>query len=110
MEEDDNIRDEEPNEDEMIDQEAGEEDETGLSKLLKKLPDWSAGLIIYNKNAYPPIARSKYAEGEYYFSTSWRSVAKNVNGDNIVMTKEGDVKKYKIKRKGDSKYIQVTLI
>lgn len=108
MEEDDNIRDEEFNEEDMEDQ--GEEgSETGLSKLLKKLPDWSAGLIIYNKNAYP-IARSKYADGEYYFSTSWRSVAKNVNGDNVVMTKDGDVKKYKIKRKGDSKYIQVTLI
>jgi hypothetical protein len=108
MEEDDNIRDEEFNEDEMDNQEeTGGESE--LSKLLKKLPDWSVGLIIYNKNAYP-IARSRYAEGEFYFSTSWRSIAKNVNGDNVVMTKDGDVKKYKVKRKGDSKYIQVTLI
>ncbi|MGC8597602.1 MAG: hypothetical protein ACP5NY_06785 [Thermocladium sp.] len=108
MEEDDNIRDEEFNEDELDNQEeVGGESE--LSKLLKKLPDWSVGLIIYNKNAYP-IARSRYAEGEFYFSTSWRSIAKNVNGDNVVMTKDGDVKKYKVKRKGDSKYIQVTLI
>jgi hypothetical protein len=98
MEEDDNIRDEEFNEDEMDNQEeAGGESE--LSKLLKKLPDWSVGLIIYNKNAYP-IARSRYAEGEFYFSTSWRSIAQNVNGDNVVMTKGWRRKEVQSKTQG----------
>lgn len=88
------------------DEEEGE-GESDIKDVVKKAPEWSAGIIIYNNSAYP-IAKSKYVEGEFYFSTSWRAVKKGVRGD-LVVLKDGSTHRYRIKRKGD-KYIQVVLL
>lgn len=99
-------------EDEEEPEHGSEEEEQGgqgldVEGLVKRAPEWSAGVIVYNNSVYP-IARSKYVEGEYYFSTSWRSIKRGVKGDFVVL-KDGSTHKYKVKRKGD-KYIQVVLI
>ncbi|MFP3157596.1 MAG: hypothetical protein RXQ97_05240 [Caldivirga sp.] len=89
------------------DEEEGEGGELDIREVAKKAPEWSAGVIVYNNSAYP-IAKSKYAEGEFYFSTSWRAVKKGIRGE-LVVLKDGSTHKYRIKRKGD-KYIQVVLL
>ena len=97
--------DEEHSEDE--EEEEGEGEELDVKEIARKAPEWSVGIIIYNNAAYP-IARSKYAEGEFYFSTSWRAVKKGVKGE-LVILKDGSTHKYRVKRRGD-KYIQVVLL
>lgn len=84
----------------------GEED-SEYSSLISKAPEWSVGVILYNGNAYP-LAKSKYKRSEYYFSTSWRPVAKNVKGD-VIILRDGKVSKYRISRHGD-KYLQVQVV
>ncbi len=78
------------------------------SKLSEKAPEWSVGIILYKGNAYP-LAKSKFVKDEYYFSTNWRPVAKNIHSTDIVILKNGEVKKYKVKRRGE-KYVQIILI
>ncbi len=103
------MEDEDRYEEEPENEEADEEstDKEDLSSLVNKAPDWSVGVILYNGNAYP-LAKSKYKRSEYYFSPSWRPVAKNVNGE-VVVLRDGKVSKYKISRHGD-KYLQVVLV
>lgn len=90
--------------DEDVDREGGQED---YSDIVKKAPEWSVGIIIYNGTAYP-LAKSKYRKSEYYFSTSWRPVAKNV-GNDVVVLRDGKVSRYRISRRGE-KYLQVVLV
>ena len=87
--------------------EEGEETGEDYSSLINKAPEWSVGVILYNGNAYP-LAKSKYRKNEYYFSPNWRPVARNINGE-VVVLRDGRVSKYKISRRGD-KYLQVVLV
>ncbi len=82
-------------------------DNENYASLVDKAPEWSVGVILYNGNAYP-LAKSKYRKSEYYFSPSWRPVAKNVSGE-VVVLRDGKVSKYRISRHGD-KYLQVVLV
>ncbi|MGC9135814.1 hypothetical protein [Caldivirga sp.] len=99
--------DEEHPERDEEEEEGGEEEELDVKEVARKAPEWSVGVIIYNNAAYP-IARSKYAEGEFYFSTSWRAIKKGIRGE-LVVLKDGSTHKYRVKRRGD-KYIQVVLL
>ncbi len=102
--EDEDKYEEEPENEEGNEESTGGED---YSSLIDKAPEWSVGVILYNGNAYP-LAKSKFRKSEYYFSPSWRPVAKNVSGE-VVVLRDGKVSKYKISRRGD-KYLQVVLI
>ncbi len=88
-------------------EEGEDEDLESVKELAGKAPEWSDGVILYDNNVYP-LAKSKYAKGEYYFSTSWRSLKRGVKAGNIAVLKDGSVHSYRVKRKGD-KYIQVVL-
>ena len=83
------------------------EDDSGYAELLDKAPEWCVGIIIYNGVAYP-LAKSKFRKGEFYFSTSWRPLARNAGRD-VVVLKDGRVSRYRIGRRG-GKYIQVVLM
>mgnify|MGYP001626380212 CR=1 FL=1 len=104
MEEDEDRYEEESENEEGNEEATSNED---CSSLLNKAPEWSVGVILYNGNAYP-LAKSKFRRSEYYFSPSWRPVAKNVSGD-VVVLRDGKVSKYRISRHGD-KYLQVVLV
>ena len=83
------------------------EDDSQYGELLRKAPDWCAGVIIYNGTAYP-LAKSKFRRGEFYFSTSWRPLAKDLGSRDVVVLKDGRVSRYRISRRSD-KYLQVVL-
>ncbi|MFB6470111.1 MAG: hypothetical protein TU36_002575 [Vulcanisaeta sp. AZ3] len=98
------MEDEDRYEDESHNEEAEGEN---YSTLIDKAPEWSVGVILYNGNAYP-LAKSRYKSSEYYFSPSWRPVAKGVRGE-VAVLRDGKISRYKISRHGD-KYLQVVLV
>ncbi|WP_054857337.1 hypothetical protein [Vulcanisaeta sp. JCM 16159] len=107
MEDEDRYEEEPENEEINEESDGGSIGSEDYLSLIDKAPEWSVGVILYNGNAYP-LAKSKYKRSEYYFSPSWRPVAKNVNGE-VVVLRDGKVSKYKISRRGD-KYLQVVLV